>query len=57
MHGPIKRSAVSPQLKKGVNKGKKKGKTPFTRTRDGREVGVGGLKRRKKIDDYLDSAQ
>lgn len=40
-----------------VAKKKKPGKTPITKTVGGREVGVGGLKRRKTIDDIVDEAQ
>lgn len=36
---------------------KKPGKTPITRTRGGREVGIGGLKRLRDIDDIVDKAQ
>jgi len=38
-------------------KKKKPGKTPITKTEGGREVGIGGLKRRQTIDDIVDKAQ
>jgi len=40
-----------------AKKKKKRGKTPITRTEGGREVGIGGLKRRRSIDDIVDEAQ
>jgi hypothetical protein len=36
---------------------KKPGKTPITKTIRGREVGIGGLRRLRDIDDIVDRAQ
>jgi len=53
MPDPVKRPLPRPP----VAKKKKPGKTPITKTVGGREVGIGGLKRRKDIDDIVDKAQ
>lgn len=38
-------------------KRERRGKTPITETVEGREIGTGGLMRRRKIDDFVDRAQ
>ena len=44
-----------PRKKKTVVK--PAGKTPVTKTVGGREVGIGGLRRQRNIDDIVDEAQ
>jgi len=40
-----------------AKKPKKPGKTPITKTVGNREVGIGGLRRQRNIDDIVDEAQ
>jgi len=55
---PDKNVGQSPLPRPPAAKRKKKpGKTPITKTEGGREVGLGGLRRRRNIDDIVDEAQ
>lgn len=54
---PDKNIGQSPLPRPPAATKKKPGKTPITKTVGGKEVGIGGLRRRKKIDDIVDKAQ
>jgi len=57
MPDPLRKPIPRPPVSRNIPRKKKPGKTPVTRTEDEREVGLGGLKRRRNIDDIVDSAQ